>query len=292
MPPKSQYVSSMNLAELTQIATHEKINIEGLKSKNEILKAIQASTTAVSKKYDLGNNRWITLDEASVIPSTQGMSVENEEDDTVEQLKMINEAKAKNLEKGRISETLRKYYDNLIKLVNTKKITKAQLEEKIHVMNTERRPRMENEIGEKAERDDLNRRMKNAEKLIPQTPVASPAPPVVIGGKKAPAVAPVLPVGKKAPVPPVGKLPPAPAPPQIEPEKTDKVFKPVNFQKLTQHQNLKPKVIEKQVTEQITESDLITALKRQQNRLLKMGTGAKLRYNYAWGKTQNVKNLI
>jgi len=132
-----------------------------------------------------------------------------------------------------------------------------------------------------------------------QAPVAvaqvavAPVAPVLPVGKKAPAVAPVPPVGKKAPVLPVGKLPPAPStsPPPQE-EETDKVFKPVNFQKLTQHQNLKPKVVEKKITEQVTESDLITALKRQQNRLLKMGTGAKLRYNYAWGKTQNIKNLI
>jgi len=130
--------------------------------------------------------------------------------------------------------------------------------------------------------------------VAPPPPQAKLPPPPPPAGKKAPAVAPALPVGKKAPVLPVGKLPPAPStspPPQIAPE-TDKVFKPVNFQQLTKNQNLKPKVTEKQVTEQVTESDLITALKRQQNRLLKMGTGAKLRYNYAWGKTQNVKNLI
>ena len=126
---------------------------------------------------------------------------------------------------------------------------------------------------------------------VAAAPVASPAPPVLPVGKKAPPPPPPQgkQQGKLPPVPPQGKLPPAP--PQVEPE-TDKVYKDINFQKLTQHQNLKPKVVEKQIKEQITESDLITALKRQQKRLLKMGTGAKLRYNYAWGKTQNVKNLI
>ena len=288
MPPKkkddSVYLSNMNMTDLKKVAEKEKIDITGLNMK-EIKSKITSDPRNFPKRFNISRMQWAAGDDdASVIPSTQGMSMEKDDDDTVEQLKMIDEARAKNLEIGRnkaettgsirIAGTLRKYYENLITLVNAKRITKAQLAEKIHVMDTERRPRMDTERVERAEREDVYRRADNEKKGKAKTPAPTPA--------STPNPSP--PVSPKAQVVSTAKTTRAKSPPKSPKHDEDtRDYKQVKFQGLTANENSQAKVHVKTAHVQITKSDIEKELEKQRNRRFSFHT-PKIVYNSHWGR--------
>jgi len=290
MPPKKKdnyvYLSNMNMSDLKVIAEKEKIDIKGLNMK-EIKSKIANDPRNFPKRFDILRMQWAAGDDdASVMPSTQGNVVED--DDTVEQLKMIDEARAKKLEivrnkaetKGsiRIAGTLRKYYDNLIKLVNAKRMTKAQLEEELHVMDTETRPRMDTERGERVEREDMYREIKRRvdktkenEKKSKTTPSQTPA--------STPNPSP--PVSPKAQARPTARAKSPPVSPKNDENTRD--YKQVKFQGLTANENSQAKVHVKTAHVQITKSDIEKELEKQRNRRFSFHA-PKIVYNSHWGR--------
>jgi hypothetical protein len=276
------YLSNMNMTDLKKVAEKEKIVITGLNMK-EIKSKIASDPRNFPKRFNISRMLWAAGDDdASVMPSTQGNAVED--DDTVEQLKMIDEARAKNLEIGRnkaettgsirIAGTLRKYYENLITLVNAKRITKAQLAEKIQVIDTERRPRMEAERVERAEREDVYRRADNEKKGKAKTPAPTPA--------STPNPSP--PVSPKAQAVPTAKITRAKSPPK-SPKNDEKPrdYKQVKFQGLTANENSQAKVDVKTAHVQITKSDIEKELEKQRNRRFSFHA-PKIVYNSHWGR--------
>ena len=284
------YVSNLNMTDLKKIAEKEKIDITGLTMK-EIKSKIASDSRNFPKRINILRMQWAAGDDdASVMPSTQGNVVED--DDTVEQLKMIDEARAKKLEivrtkaetKGSIREagTLRKYYDNLIKLVNAKRMTKAQLEEQLHVMDTERRPRMEAERVERIESNDMyheiqrriDKTKENEKKGKAKTPAPSPA--------STPNPSP--PVSPKAQAVPTAKTTRTKSPP-VSPKNDEDTrdYKQVKFQGLTAHENSQAKVHVKSAQIQITKSDIEKELEKQRNRRFSFHA-PKIVYNSHWGR--------
>ena len=279
------YVSNMNMRDLKKVAQKEKIDITGLNMK-EIKSKIASDSRNFPKRFNILRMQWAAGDDdASVMPSTQGNAVED--DDTVEQLKMIDEAREKTLKKaeisGRIREagTLRKYYENLIKLVNAKRMTKAQLQEKLHVMDTETRPRMDTKRGERVEREDMYREIKRRvdkttenEKKAKTTPSQTPA--------STPNPSP--PVSPKAQAVPTAKTTRAKSPPKSPKNDEDtRDYKQVKFQGLTAHENSQAKVHVKTAHVQITKSDIEKELEKQRNRRFSFHA-PKIVYNSHWGR--------